>query len=317
MPSNLNSTPRSSANCCMSRSSCTFTVTATDFSASGSPRSSSRSMPRQALLVRAGHAGQPLVGVLRPSVQGDLDRERTPLGEVVGNPGRDERTVGEEGNQKPLPLRVGIDVEEIAPREDLPAREQQPQAPGVGHLVENPAELLVAELGARRLVIRHRQVVVAVDARQRAPPRHLDGAVQRQMLTHRPLVKGLAEFAVADGFHVVGLILLESAVAARFGDRRDQTCRFEGVEKRDDVVCRLIGRHVELPANLLDDAIDAGWRGRRSSRYGPRPRSTCRWRRGHRRRRRPERRAFPPRSVASRTHAIVSGSPSDRRRLDS
>ena len=120
-------------------------VTATVLSASGSRAFEQQVDAAQALVVRAGNARQPLVGLPRPSVQRDLDRERPPLDQVVGDPRRDQRAVGEERDQKPLLLRVGVDVEEIAPREDLAAGEEQPQAAGVGQLVENagsaPAKL--------------------------------------------------------------------------------------------------------------------------------------------------------------------------------
>ena len=74
------------------------------------------------------------------------------------------------------------------------------------------AELLIDALGriveastagGGRLVVGHRQVVVAVDARQRTSARHLDGAAERQVLPHRPLVKRLAELAVVDGLHTL------------------------------------------------------------------------------------------------------------------
>ena len=100
--------------------------------------------------------------------------------QVVGDPLGDHRAVGEERDEKPLLLRVGVDVEEIAAREDLAAGVEQPQAAGVGELVEQAAMLVVIELAAARLAVAHRQVVVAVQAGERAAARDLDGAVQRQ-----------------------------------------------------------------------------------------------------------------------------------------
>ena len=42
-------------------------------------------MPRRHLSYEPGNAGQPLVGLLGPAVERDLDRERPPLGEIVGD----------------------------------------------------------------------------------------------------------------------------------------------------------------------------------------------------------------------------------------
>ena len=201
MPSNLNATPSSSANACMSWSSCTFTRDGDRLERQRQLAFEQQVDAAQALVERARNAGQPLVGLPGPAVERDLDRERAPHGEIVGDSRRDQRAVREEGDEEALLLRVGVDVEEIAAREDLAAGEQQPEASGIGQLVEDPAVLLVAELGARRLVVRHRQIVVAVDAGQRAPSGHLDGAAERQVPLHGARVKGLAELAVADGFH--------------------------------------------------------------------------------------------------------------------
>ena len=80
---------------------------------------------------------------------------------------------------KPLLLRVGVDVQEIATREDLAAGIEEPEAAGVGQLVEEAAMLVVIELAAARLAVVHRQIVVAVEAGERAAAGDLDGAVQR------------------------------------------------------------------------------------------------------------------------------------------
>ena len=71
--------------------------------------------------------------------------------EVVRALGVIDRAVREEGDQESLLLRVGVDVEEVATREDLAAGEQQPETPRVGEFVEDTAVLVVGELAGGRV----------------------------------------------------------------------------------------------------------------------------------------------------------------------
>ena len=87
--------------------------------------------PAQASIVGARDAGEPLVGLTRPAVERDLDREWPLLDEPVGECRRDERAVGEERNQQSPAPRVRIDVDEVTPRKNLAARIQQPETAGV------------------------------------------------------------------------------------------------------------------------------------------------------------------------------------------
>ena len=65
--------------------------------------------PAQATVIGAWNRRQRLVGLPRPAVQRDLDRERRPLGQIVRNRFREKRAVGEQRNQKALLLGVGVD----------------------------------------------------------------------------------------------------------------------------------------------------------------------------------------------------------------
>src|ERR1051325_10399840 len=156
-----------------------------------------------AAVVRAGDARQPLVRLARGAVERDLDREGPPLHEVVGDLLGDHRAVREERDDESFLFRVGVDVEEVAAREDLAAAVEEPQAPRLGDLVEEPVVVLGRHLAAARVGVAHRQVVVAVGAVERAAVRDLDRAVDRN--AHGVHVHGLAELGVAAGLdlHVV------------------------------------------------------------------------------------------------------------------
>ena len=172
-------------------------VTATVLSLSGRPRSLSRRMPRMQRSNEPGHAGQPLVGLARAAVEGDLDRERPPLDQVVGDRRGDLRAVREQRDQQAALLGVRVDLEEVPAREDLAAGEQQPQAARVGDLVDDPAELVGRQLARGAPRVAHRQVVVAVRAGERTAVGELDGAVGGQARRRAPLVELRAEVAVA------------------------------------------------------------------------------------------------------------------------
>ena len=120
---------------------------------------------------------KPLVSFLAATVEGDLNDEGTPLHQVIGDLGRDERAVGKQGDEEALLLGVSVNVEEIFAREDLSPREEKPQAACLRHFVEDAAMLVVGQLPAFRLQVAHGEVVVTVDALQGAAASDLDGGI--------------------------------------------------------------------------------------------------------------------------------------------
>src|SRR5687767_6387414 len=64
-------------------------------------------------------AGQPLVGFARVAIERYLDGERPLVREAVRDTLVDENSVGEQGAEKATSLRVPVDIEKIAPRENL------------------------------------------------------------------------------------------------------------------------------------------------------------------------------------------------------
>ena len=197
IPSNLNSTPSSSANCCISGISWRLMLTATVLSLSGRPRSMQQANAAHAAIERARHAGQPFVGLARASVEGDLDGERAPLGQHVGDLRRDLRAVGEQRHQEAAALRVLVDLHEVAAGEDLTAGEQQPEAARLGHLVDDPADLDGRQLARARAGVADGEVVVAVRAGERTAVGELDGAVGGEAAAAGAPVDLRAEVAVA------------------------------------------------------------------------------------------------------------------------
>ena len=161
--------------------------------------------PLHAAIVRAGNAGEPLVGFARAAIQRDLDRERPPLRQVVGHLGRDEIAVGVERDEEAESSRVGVDVEKILSRQDFSAGVQNPQTSSLGQLVEDAAMFRVGELLELRLAVAHRQVVVAMCAHEGTAPGDFNCHVERQLRGPNVLVQRLAELTVADGFHAIRL----------------------------------------------------------------------------------------------------------------
>ena len=82
--------------------------------------------PIHAAFIRPRNAGQPLVRFLCPAVEGDLDSEGTVVGKKVGDLGSDQRAVGEQRDEEPLLLGIGVDAQKIFPREDFSSAVQQP-----------------------------------------------------------------------------------------------------------------------------------------------------------------------------------------------
>jgi len=121
-----------------------------------------------AFVIRTWDPRELFVRLARRTVERDLDGERRQLSEKVCDPLGDERAIREERDQKTFALRVGIDVQKIAPRENLAAAEQQPEASLLFQLIEHAFVLIERELAHARRDVVHRQVVVAVRARQRA-----------------------------------------------------------------------------------------------------------------------------------------------------
>src|SRR5262249_31863726 len=145
-----------------------------------------------------------LVRLGRVAVQRDLDRERPPFGEVVGDPRRYERAVREQRDEKSTSPGVRIDVEEVPPRQYLAACVQQPQAPCVCELLEDPPVLFTGQSAIAGGVVAQRQVVVAVESRERAAPGDLDRPFQRERPVDGGPMETGAERAVALlGHHVI------------------------------------------------------------------------------------------------------------------
>ena len=76
----------------------------------------------QTALIRSGNPGERLIRLLRPPVQGDLDRERRIFQQVVGDTFVDKDSVGKERNQESFFLGIGVDFEEVFAGKNLSAR---------------------------------------------------------------------------------------------------------------------------------------------------------------------------------------------------
>jgi len=116
---------------------------------------------------------------------------------MVRDLGSEKRAVGEERNQKALPLGVGVDVEEISAGEDLAAGKEEPETAGAGEFVEDAAVLLAGQLGAGGVPVGERQVVVTLSAPELAAAGDFDGRGERDALRDAALVQAPAEFGVA------------------------------------------------------------------------------------------------------------------------
>src|SRR5215469_7676589 len=75
----------------------------------------------QASVVRAGDAGQPFVRLPGATVERDLDGERPPFDQAVGDPWGDQRPVGKQRDEKTLLLCIDVNIKEVFPSEDLSA----------------------------------------------------------------------------------------------------------------------------------------------------------------------------------------------------
>ena len=141
---------------------------------------------REAAPVGAGHARDLLVDRGRGPVERDLDQLRRQLLEEGDDPLVDQRRVREDGDQDAAPRGAGVDLREVPPQQRLAAGDQQVQAAGVGHLVDQRApegRVQLARLERRVPLVPE----VAVDAAQVAAVGHGDRAAQRDALGPRPV----------------------------------------------------------------------------------------------------------------------------------
>src|ERR1017187_3423141 len=116
----------------------------------------------EALVVRTRYPGELLIGLARGAVERDLHCERWQICEEIGNPLGDECAGCEECDEKALPFRVGIDVQEVTTSKDFPAGEEQPETALFRQLVQQAFVLLERELADAGGDVVHGQVVVAM-----------------------------------------------------------------------------------------------------------------------------------------------------------
>src|SRR5579871_4558481 len=109
----------------------------------------------QAPLVRTGNSCQRLVGVLRAPIQGDLNRERRPFGQVIRNLLSDDGSVCEKGDQESLPLRVGVDLQKVLAREDFATGVKQPEAAHLDQFIEDAEMFFLAQFALTGVEIAH------------------------------------------------------------------------------------------------------------------------------------------------------------------
>ena len=103
--------------------------------------------PPPAALVRAGDAGNPLIGFLGGAVKGDLHLEWSPFRQVVGNLRGDQGAVGENRQDQAFAFGIRVNIEEILAQKRLAAGQQQPEAACIGDLIQDALDFCQAELG--------------------------------------------------------------------------------------------------------------------------------------------------------------------------
>jgi len=213
------------------------------------------------LLIGAGNTCDSVVGLWRAPVKSDLDRERPPFGQMIGDVGREKRAVGEERDDQSLLLGVRINLQEIRPRESLSPRIQKPQTAGLGDLVQDSAVFVESELPRPRLRIVHREIVIAMHTAQRTTAGQLDGPTCGNSPAGALLMKSPTEIAVREVVHL--LLVLREVTELRPSSYRGPR----------------IAKDISGEATATDSSI--------APRSGQGPRRSCRHSTGHTRTRNP------------------------------
>src|SRR5271165_4593364 len=171
--------------------------------------------PSQAAVIGARNRRQRFVRLPRAPVQRDLNGKRRPLRQVVRNLFGDDGAVGKQRDQESFFLGVGVDLKEVFTREDLAAGIKQPEAAHLDQFIEYTEVLFLAQLPLPGVHITHGQVVIAVQALQRTPTRHLDRNLQRHTLASLALMKIRTERAVTQLLQSPSILKAADALLTR------------------------------------------------------------------------------------------------------
>ena len=109
----------------------------------------------QAAVVRTRDHRERFVCLSRAAVERDLDREWRPLREVIRNPLVDDRTVGEQRDQKSFFLGVGVDLEEVFARKNFTSGVEEPDSTHLYQFVEHAKVLFFGHLAPPGIEIVH------------------------------------------------------------------------------------------------------------------------------------------------------------------
>jgi len=96
-----------------------------------------------ALGIRTSSPRDFLIDAFGYSVQGNLYGARSPFPQEIGNATINERSVGKQGDEKSLPLGIGVDLREILSDKWFSPREKEPETSFLGYYVKNMANLAV------------------------------------------------------------------------------------------------------------------------------------------------------------------------------
>ena len=120
---------------------------------------------------------------------------------MVRDLGGDQGPVGEQADEQPLLLGIGVNIQEVFPGKNFSSGVQEPQTPRLCDLIQETTVLLIGQLATAGFLVSHGQVVVAVGAFQRAASGHLDRSIHRDPVFEEPLVKLQAELGIVLVFH--------------------------------------------------------------------------------------------------------------------
>ncbi len=77
--------------------------------------------PLQAAFIGAGTLRDPLKGLPGQAMEADLDHRRRILHPKIGDLLREQRAIRKDGHQEAFLLRMGVDIQEIPPRQGFAA----------------------------------------------------------------------------------------------------------------------------------------------------------------------------------------------------
>ena len=86
---------------------------------------------------------------------------------MIGHRRRDACAVRKQADEQSFLFGIGVYVQEVPPGEDFSASVKQPEATGVGDLIQNATMFLIAQLAQTSAGIIHWKAVIAMSAFQR------------------------------------------------------------------------------------------------------------------------------------------------------